>query len=571
MNKGPKKRVAVVGAGTSGLMAIKSLKEDNFEPICFEKTSYFGGLWHYHDEDVDGVPSLMWSTSLNNSKEVGAISDFPPRPEFPNYMRHFQVLEMFAEYGERFDLFKHIRYNKEVIKVLKDQSYQRTGRWRVVVKDILTDEIEEEVYDAVLICTGHLSIPNIANFPQMKSYKGEIIHTHSVKKFQNFNNKTVCVVGTGSSALDAAVEISHTANQVYLSIRHPCWIYGRQGPYGYPLDWTLFTWDHTALQQYVPINWTNKVLKEIFINPRFSHSLYNINPTGGPANRDPAVNDTIASRMMNGSIILKKNINYFTENGVVFVEEGAKETKVDAVVLGTGYNWDFPFLDDKDLVVNGQKIHLYKCIYPPHLTHPTLGIVGFIVPMGPGFPCVEMQCRYFSYLLSGKGKLPSKQLMEQDIEKQYRENVKRYGEGSRVSVHVDFAPYLEDLSTKIGANPSMLKLLFTDFQLFVACAIGPYLPYRFRLTGPHRWEGARQAILTAGERMRAPLQGEKAFQKDNAQRSYKAYILFCLAVIAWYIRKKDFVNYETITKLYQHCLMLRSLAVNVLENSKLCK
>lgn len=213
-----KKQVAVIGAGTSGLMAIKSLKEEGFEPICFEKSSYYGGLWKYHEEDVDGVPSLMWSTSLNNSKEIGSISDFPPDPAFPNYMRHSDVMQMFSRYGKKFDLFRHIRYNQEVKSVRRAGDYSTTGRWTVITRDTKTGEDAEHVFDAVMVCAGHLSQPNIPNGVGMNSFRGDIIHTHSIKTFQDFSGKTVCVVGTGSSALDAAVEISHVAKQVRIDI-----------------------------------------------------------------------------------------------------------------------------------------------------------------------------------------------------------------------------------------------------------------------------------------------------------------------------------------------------------------
>ncbi|XP_035226921.1 flavin-containing monooxygenase 5-like [Stegodyphus dumicola] len=412
------KKVAVIGAGTSGLMAIKNLKEENFEPVCFEKTSRVGGLWHYHEDDIDGIPSCMWCTSLNNSKELGAISDFPPKSDYPNYMRHFKVLEMFMDYAKTFDLLHHIRYNKEVIHIMKTQDYNEIGEWKVVVKDNITGHHSEDVYSGVLVCTGHLSIPNVPHFPGMKSFKRKIIHSHSIKKFLEFNDKTVCVIGTGSSALDSAVEISHVAKQVYMSVRTPTWIMTRHGPYGYPLDWSILKWSFAILQNYFPRSICNKVIQEVFIDPRFSHDLYNILPKHGPLDRDFALSDALPSRLMSGAILLKKAINYFTEDGIVFCEEGNTVTSVDIVVLATGYLWEFPFLDSEDLIIQDKIVHLYKCVYPPHLKHPTLGIIGFIVPMGPGFPCVEMQCRWFAHVMSGKSKLPSQKEMLNDIYRQ---------------------------------------------------------------------------------------------------------------------------------------------------------
>lgn len=41
------KRVAVIGAGASGLTAIKCCLDEGLEPTCFEKTDDIGGLWRY--------------------------------------------------------------------------------------------------------------------------------------------------------------------------------------------------------------------------------------------------------------------------------------------------------------------------------------------------------------------------------------------------------------------------------------------------------------------------------------------------------------------------------------------
>lgn len=40
-------RVAVVGAGGSGLTCIKACVEDGLEPVCFESSDDIGGLWNF--------------------------------------------------------------------------------------------------------------------------------------------------------------------------------------------------------------------------------------------------------------------------------------------------------------------------------------------------------------------------------------------------------------------------------------------------------------------------------------------------------------------------------------------
>ena len=40
-------RVGVIGAGASGLPAIKCCIEEGLDVVCYEKTSEVGGLWNY--------------------------------------------------------------------------------------------------------------------------------------------------------------------------------------------------------------------------------------------------------------------------------------------------------------------------------------------------------------------------------------------------------------------------------------------------------------------------------------------------------------------------------------------
>lgn len=356
--------------------------------------------------------------------------------------------------------------------------------------------------------------------------------------------------------------------QVYLSIRTHTWICTRHGPWGYPIDWVIYSWEHNIYHKIFPASWSNKFIAEVFLNPRFSHDLYNFHPVRGPADRDFAVNDAIPSRLMNGAVILKNNIKCFTENGVIFEEDDDKEIKVDTVVLGTGYKWEFPFLESRDFVTDGNKIYLYKCVYPPHLPFPTLGIIGFIVPLGPGFPCVEMQCRWFASTLTGRNKLPSKKAMIKSVDKQYRDNLSRYGDSSRVYIHVDFMPYQEELGSEFGVTPSMLKLLLTDFPLFFSCAIGTYLPYRFRLFGPHKWEGARKAIFDAGKRMRAPLQGKRAFE-EKKQTSTSYYFFAFSAVIIAYILKNNLISYKNMMALQRVYIFLKYVILDTIKTRNL--
>lgn len=82
-----KKKICIIGAGPSGLGAIRQCVDEGLDVVCFERTSEVGGLWYYRDE-VNGVASVARSTIINTSKEYSGYSDFPPPLHFPNYMHN---------------------------------------------------------------------------------------------------------------------------------------------------------------------------------------------------------------------------------------------------------------------------------------------------------------------------------------------------------------------------------------------------------------------------------------------------------------------------------------------------
>lgn len=208
------KRIAVIGAGSSGLTAIKCCKEEGVDAVCFERTGDPGGLWRYHEDDTEGVASVMKTTIINTSKEMSAFSDFPPPPELPNFMHNSNMFKYFMLYAEKFDLLKHIRYFQEVVKVIPSADYDITGRWTVTTKNVRDGSISQEEFDGVLVCIGHHVFPQIPKFPGQEKFKGSIVHTHSLKTCEKFKDQRVVVIGIGNSAVDAAVDCTFVTNTV---------------------------------------------------------------------------------------------------------------------------------------------------------------------------------------------------------------------------------------------------------------------------------------------------------------------------------------------------------------------
>ena len=128
-NSSGKKKIAIIGAGASGLPAIKSVLEEDMIPVCFEMTDDIGGCWNYSPKiKEDGLASVMRSTVTNTSKERTCYSDFPFPDNFPNFLHHTKLLEYYRLYAKEFDLLKHIHFNSQVLKVEKCEDFDKTGR-----------------------------------------------------------------------------------------------------------------------------------------------------------------------------------------------------------------------------------------------------------------------------------------------------------------------------------------------------------------------------------------------------------------------------------------------------------
>ena len=96
--------------------------------------------------------------------------------------------------------------------------YDATGKWIVRVRKLDEGNEEvEQVFDGVMICTGHHGTFSMPTFKGQDDFKGKIMHTHSLKSGRDFEDQTVVVVGIGNSGGDAAVELSTLTKKVKIN------------------------------------------------------------------------------------------------------------------------------------------------------------------------------------------------------------------------------------------------------------------------------------------------------------------------------------------------------------------
>ncbi|NWW78123.1 FMO1 monooxygenase, partial [Climacteris rufus] len=479
-------RVAVVGAGVSGLTATKCCLDEGLEPTCFEQSQDIGGLWRYTEDIQASRPSLYPSVISNTSKEMSAFSDFPYPEDFPVFLPHGRLLHYLRRYAERFGLREHIRLGTTVVSIRKHPDFASTGRWNVVTE--AEGKQTSHVFDAVMVCSGNFSEPSLPLhcFPGIERFRGQYFHSQQYKHPDVFQGKRVLVVGMGNSGVDIAVEASRVAAKVMISTTRGALLLGRVFEHGYPWDMVYNTRLMSLIRNNLPgplsRGWINYM-----VNQRFNHENYGLQPEKSCLVREPVLNDDLPSYILTGRITIKPGLKEFKDNSVVF-HNCPEEEPIDIVVFCTGYDVSFPFLEESVVKVENKHASLYKYVFPTHLQKPTLAVLGLIKPLGGIMPVIEMQARWVTRVFKGRGANVSPPV---------------YQNAAQI-LKTEWLAYMDTLASFIGAKPSVLGLLCRDPWLALTIFFGPCSPYQYRLGGPGRWEGARQAILTQWDRVLKP-------------------------------------------------------------------
>ena len=414
-------------------------------------------------------------------------------------------------YAEHNGLEKFIQLKRKVTRVTYADDYETTGRWKVTTEQVETGEQGTEVFDGVIISTGHHVTPLMAHFPGQEKFRGTIRHTHTFKHATGYEGKRVCVIGVGNSGGDAIVELSMQAKVVYMSTRRGVWVRPRLGYKGYPMENYManraFDWALSLL----PKGWGD-YLFESYVNTHMDHDLYGLTPKHRVFSQHPCINDCLPNAILAGRAVVRPNVQEFTENGVIF--EGDEEvTEVDEVIFATGYKMELPFVDKSIIAPSNNEVALYKNVFSPDLRHPhTLALVGLVQPLGPIHTTAEMQSRWYAALMIGKVKLPPQNEMKRVIAKDKAFYRTVFYETPRHGLEIYYYPYVEEIATKLGCMPSLWKIALTDPKLWYHLVFGLYTVYQFRLQGEHSWQGARDAILHTNDRIEAALKNK--YTKD---------------------------------------------------------
>eukprot|EP00794_Sanderia_malayensis_P014230 gene14231-15714_t len=511
-----RKKVAIIGAGPSGLCSIKAAVEEGFDVVCFEQESIIGGLWHYTEKDSHS--SVCKSTVINTSKEMMSYSDFPAPKEFPIYMHNTKVMEYLSMYAKEFDLIKYVKFCTKIKMVKKCPDFDVTGKWEITYHPVGKEIVGEksEVFDFVFVCTGHHWLKNVPHFEGIENFKGTVIHSKQYKTPSRFEDKVVLVIGIGNSGGDISVELSRHASQVYLSTRRGSWVFSRMTKNGYPGD----QYKNRRCFGLIP-SWLQAKMGEHVANSRFDHEKFGLKPQHSVFQQHPMVNDDLPVRMAAGRLIVKSNVKLIKETSVVF-DDDTEIHGVDTIILATGYKIGFPCVDESIIKVSNNQVPLYKYMFPYELSKNTMAIIGCFQPIGSIMPMSELQARWAVKVFNGEKQLPSCKEMEADVMKKRKEMAGSYYQSERHTIQVDYMNYSDEIAEQIGCKPNLRKLFLTDPSLALLCFFGPCAPYQYRLDGPNTWSGAKKALQSINDNIIYPTK-----TRLHAQQTFVIYKALC--------------------------------------------
>jgi dimethylaniline monooxygenase (N-oxide forming) len=428
-------RVCVIGAGSSGIAAVKVLHERGIDVDAFELSDRVGGNWVWGNRN--GVSSSYRSLHINTSRSRMEFSDFPMPEHLPNFARHDQIAAYFDSYVDHFGFRDRITFctGVEHVEPLAGGGF-----------DVRLGTGETRRYDSVVVANGHHWDPRLPEpgFPGAETFTGEQMHSHDYSDEEQLAGRKVVVLGMGNSAMDIAVDASYHADETYLAHRRgvhiiPKYVFGK--PY-----------DEIAGHERIPgwVRWpVARMMMRAATGPMSRYGLQQ--PDHKFAQAHPTMSSRILDRLAHGAITPKPTIARFDGDDVVF-DDGSR-VAADLVVYCTGYKISFPFFDADFLDPSGDnQVRLYQRMFHP--TVPGLYFVGLVQPLGAIMPIAERQSELVADHLQGRYALPEPSQVQREMDRHRSTIAKRYVTSKRHTIQVDFDDYMLALrrERRVGAR-----------------------------------------------------------------------------------------------------------------------
>jgi len=240
------KRIGIIGAGPSGLAVAKYLLAENaFDKIdIFEQQSEVGGVWFYTPDVVGQIPvpqttphvppeSPIWPEGAAAPLFSNAMYDHL-NTNIPKHLMQFSDLDFPSEsllFPKREDVQNYlVQYSQDIRHIIKFSTQveeisltegDSPRHWELNSKFTITNETRKDQYDAIVVATGHYSVPIIPSVLGIEdfnsTYPSIITHSKVYRSPVAFKDKKVVVVGNAASGLDIGKQISTVSKRPLLN------------------------------------------------------------------------------------------------------------------------------------------------------------------------------------------------------------------------------------------------------------------------------------------------------------------------------------------------------------------
>ncbi|RKK10631.1 hypothetical protein BFJ65_g14626 [Fusarium oxysporum f. sp. cepae] len=494
-------KVAVIGGGPSGLVTLKYLVRAHLnldcEPIearLFELEDSVGGAFaHRTYEDAE----------LVSSKQLTTFSDFRCRVD-RDFLSASDYVQYLRDYCSYFRLWPSIELGAKVrsVRAHSSQGY-------VIEYDKKSSELFRWRCDAVAVCAGLHREPNLPIIPGL-NHVPEVMHSSDFKTRSQFGiNKTVMIIGSGETGADVAyLAVNSPTKQVLMCHKDgfhfaPKVAHSRNpGPIllpilgrksnpnepGIPIDVSranLFdtTYVHQALR--------NSMILWEYYNYYIKALLWVC--SGTTSGMDQWVDLAPLPKRINDSGVVE-----FVDNGRPEYDRLKFRTiQPDVIVLCTGYQQTFPFLDNTHKTSTHHLSSYVRGIW--RRDEPAMGFIGFVRPsLGAIPPLAEMQAQLWVLNLMAPHKLSN---LKAEDEIHYKLHSKY---DDRVTYGVDHESYAYQLALDMNSAPGIVDIwritqtirITSMYRLLIIWAFGAHFNTKFRLIGPWAWEGAMEVLVS---------------------------------------------------------------------------
>ncbi|KAI9148825.1 Monooxygenase aurF [Paramyrothecium foliicola] len=556
----PGDRVCVLGAGPVGLVATKNLTEQGLDVTTFEKQECLGGIWHPHANGLSVLPV----TTKNTSKHCSSFTDFPYREDAATHPTAKQVESYLNAYASHFNILHKIHFSTEIVKIERDES---TGEWIVNTRRTKQSDgsaNETLTFDRIVVASGTLNVAKMPEILGSDKFEGSIIHSRDFKDPSKYEGKRVIVVGVGATGMDTQSFLARSnAKKIYLSHRGQMLLL--------PRVYNGKAFDHTmsrragiiirALLSFWPTGALSLMKMAMVSARKKAYPSLNSHPSfmaprvaDGLPHRVPMFATDLTDNLASGIVETVQGISKVSGPRSVTLTDGTKLEDIDAIIVCTGYTYDFSFVPgagnpvDPKFAPDGYEAYKRARFYDPKNPFPrlyrgfiseqypeSLAFLGHLLITKPPFVLYDLATMALASLWSGAYTpgLPSCAELQRDIEKQYRYIVCMLDKGPipypgfRAPTGAETYMWLNEvagtgLDKRLG-NWSLAawKFWWEDRKFYGQLMDGADLPYVYRLLetpyGRKPWPGAKEQILRTHEEIKELGENWKKSNEDKTK------------------------------------------------------